>query len=120
MRNGEAKLQHEVVTWLREAMPDAITYAVLNDGLFSKSEAAKRNWMGLAPGLPDVGIAWKGQAFFIELKLPGRTLSDDQQAMMARLRATGVRCGTARSLAEAQALIAAWGMPIRVLVENAA
>ncbi len=92
MRNAEASLQATIVQWLRASVPEAVTFANLNDGLYSKREASKRRWMGLLAGIPDVGIAYRGRAYFLEVKPPGRGLSEEQKTVFARLQGTGVGC----------------------------
>lgn len=109
MRNREASLQADVVAWMRDAIPEAVTFAILNDGLFSKREAAKRKWMGLLPGIPDIGIAYRSQAFFMEVKLPGARPSDEQNGVFARLEATSVRYAVVTSLDDARAALRGWG-----------
>ena len=116
--NREARIQAEIVWWLREAVPDAIVYAVPNDGLFSKREAARRRWIGVLAGIPDVAIIdGQGRPAFLEVKAPGRYPEPEQRACLQRLSAAGVRCAVARSLDEAKAIAARWGL---VDLENAA
>ena len=109
--NREARIQAAVVAWLREAAPDAIVFAVSNDGLYSKSEASRRLWIGVLAGVPDIAVVYAmGQPAFIEVKPPGAYPSPEQRAVMERLTATGVRCAVVRSLEDAQAIASQWGL----------
>jgi hypothetical protein len=111
MRNGEAGIQASVVCWLRQAAPDAITFSVLNDGLYSKSDAAKRRWMGLLAGVPDLCVIDRGgRAFFLEIKQPGGKPSEIQQEVMTRLDRLGSLTAVVCSLEEAQRTLAGWGV----------
>lgn len=117
MRNREASIQADIVARIRKLVPDAVVYAILNDGLFSKSECAKRRWMGLLPGIPDVGIAYRGRSFFLEVKPPGRGLSEEQEDVFAKLQSIGVRCAVVRSADEALTVLVEWGIEIREEVD---
>ena len=93
-RNAEARIQAEIVAMIRTSIEGCVAYAILNDGLFSKSEAAKRKWMGLLPGSPDVGMVLpNGQAAFLEVKAPGGRLSPEQVQTIARLEDAGSASG---------------------------
>ena len=109
--NREARIQAAVVAWLREAAPDAIIFAVPNDGHYSKSEASRRRWIGVLAGIPDVAVIdATGRPAFFEVKAAGEYPRPEQRAVIEQLTALGVRCAVVRSLEEAQAVAEQWGL----------
>jgi hypothetical protein len=67
--NREARLQAEIVAWLREAPPNSLVFEVWNGGdLITKSEAAKRRWMGVLAGVADVVVIAPRKILFLEIK----------------------------------------------------
>jgi hypothetical protein len=90
--------------------------------------AAKLARMGLKRGWPDVLIL-HGQVYGLELKRRGGRLSRTrlvrtrrgglrevagQEEVFPRLEAAGMTIGVCRSVDEVLALLAAWGVPLRV------
>jgi hypothetical protein len=90
--------------------------------------AAKLARMGLKRGWPDVLIL-NGQIYGLELKRRGGRLSRTrlvrtrrgglrelagQEEVFPRLEAAGMTIGVCRSVDEVLALLAAWGVPLRV------
>ena len=113
--NREARIQAAIVWWLREAAPDAITFAVPNDGHYSKSEASRRRWIGVLAGIPDVAVIdATGRPAFFEVKAAGEYPRPEQRAVIEQLTALGVRCGVVRTLEEAQTLARKWGIVAEV------
>ena len=109
MRNAEAQIQAEIVRFIRASAPDAIVFSVQNDGLFTKSECAKRKWTGVLPGVPDlILLAPGGRCFGIEVKRPGGVVSQEQRAMMGQMATLGVPVAVVHSLAEARNALSAW------------
>ena len=109
MRNAEAQIQASIVHWIRAAAPDCIVFAVPNDGLFTKSECAKRKWTGVLPGVPDlIVMAPGGRTFGLECKRPGGVVSYEQRQMFFRMAALGVPVAVVHNVQEAQNALAAW------------
>ena len=78
-------------------------------------EGQRRRARGCIAGVPDMQLAWPmGQVTMLELKAPNGTVSPDQRAMHARLRAAGVEVGICRSLDEVLAFLRRQGVPMRV------
>jgi hypothetical protein len=109
-RNAEARRQADIVRWIRANARGVIAFAVLNDGLYSKSEAAKRKWLGLHPGIPDLAIVHPQGVAFLEIKNIGQTATTEQRAVMDMLESLGARCAVVRTLEEAQQALLAWGV----------
>ena len=109
--NREARIQASIVAWLRDEAPNAIVYAVPNDGHFDKSQAARRKWIGVLAGIPDLAVIdAAGCPAFLEVKAPGEYPKPEQRAVIEQLTAKGVRCAVVRSLEDAQALALQWGL----------
>lgn len=68
---------------------------------------------GTKKGTSDVLIVWKGIAHFIELKVKGGVVSDDQIDTAIDITDAGGKCGVAWNLAEVEAHITRWGLPAR-------
>jgi hypothetical protein len=111
MRNDEAKIQADIVRWARDAAPHAVIFAVPNDGFFPKPVAAKRKWMGVLAGVPDLCVIDRGgRARFLEVKQPGEKPTDSQEAIIAKLADLEAGCAVVTSIEEAENALAAWGV----------
>lgn len=111
MGNLEARVQAQIVAWAREAAPHAVVFAVPNDGWYSKSEAAKRKWVGVLAGVPDLCIIDRGgRALFLEVKQGKGQPSEAQVAVIAKLEGLQARAAVVTSMEEAQRALTAWGV----------
>lgn len=81
-------------------------------GIFLKS-------MGLVPGFCDLLFVHRGVAFGMELKAGKETLSETQRDTHAALGRAGMDVRVVRSLDEAMAALAAFGIPTRIVHEQA-
>ena len=96
---AEEQLQRAVAQYLDLVLPkDAVWFHVPNGGGRSKAEAGAFKAIGVKAGVPDIYILHRGRSLFIELKLPGRSLSWAQLQMSDRLADAGAKFGLARSL----------------------
>jgi len=66
--------------------------------------------MGMTPGMPDMGLAYQGRAYFLEVKRPGQTLTGSQPFVIARLRECGCLVEVVHSLDEALYWLTEWGI----------
>ena len=76
-------------------------------------EGARRKARGVIAGVPDMTFHWPSGMLYVELKVPGRTPSDEQHRLHKRLRDIGVSVAVATSLHELLALLRAAGCPLR-------
>lgn len=108
---SETAFQKTVVEHLRHALhPDVAWHHSPNEGRHKVQYRVKQKAMGMCPGWPDLEFMFKGQAFFIELKLPGETLSENQivcHRMLADSRCPVVTCF---SLDEVIGRLKAWDL----------
>jgi hypothetical protein len=104
----------EILRWTMK--PEVIWHHVPNGELRDKDVAAKLKAMGVKPGVADLEFFWKSFAenqpriLFLELKLPGRTLSEPQVAFCVKAKAIGAEYLVATSVDEALALLKARGL----------
>ena len=81
-----------------------------NEGRHKVQYRVKQKAMGMCPGWPDLEFMFKGQAFFIELKLPGQTLSENQIACHHWLSDARCPVVTCFSLDEVIGRLKAWDL----------
>lgn len=118
----EGPIHRSILSYLGLALPDAIVMHSPNEqsmSAFDPKAAAisrgKAKGLGMVSGWPDLQVMLPGgQVFFIEVKAPKGLLSETQKAVHSRLRAAGYAVGVARSIADAQELLAAWGVKTKV------
>ena len=119
----ERDLQRTLIRWLRAALPlGAFAFAIPNE---QRGDAvsdvqrmrfgAARKASGVVSGMPDVGLVLHGgRVAWLELKAPKGRTSDMQDGLHARLDALGHQVAVIRSIDEAEAVLRAWGVPLRV------
>lgn len=116
--NAEQKFQIALTRDLRKILPSPECFMTafpaggggLMRGMFLKS-------MGLVPGFPDVLLIHRGVAFGLELKAGKEAISETQRATHAALARAGMDVRVVRSLDEAMAALAAFGIPTRMVGE---
>lgn len=114
-RNAESHLQASIVAYLRAVLPGWQVYAVFNGGdLTSKAEAAKRKWVGLKAGIPDVKIEGPdGFCGRMEIKTKAGSLSSAQRDYRDWCKDNGHHWALVRSIDDAREALRAWGIQSR-------
>ena len=103
-----------MLAWIRRAAPQCLVFHVPNGGLRNRFTAARLKGLGTLAGVSDLIVLATEGAFFIEIKPPkGGTLSPEQKAFRDAVRALGFKWAMARSIDDARAAFAAWGIPTR-------
>jgi hypothetical protein len=98
-------------------VPGAVAFAVGNGGKRHPKVAKAMKEEGVTPGVPDIFIIHRRQAYFLEMKKPrGGRVSKEQKAMMARLVAAGAICAVAQGLDQAIKQLEAWGLLVPAVV----
>jgi hypothetical protein len=122
VKNGRRELEsHQIQIPLVEILrwtikPEVVWHHVPNGELRDKDVAAKLKAMGVKPGSADLEFFWKSLAenqpriLFLELKLPGRTLSESQVAFCVKAKAIGAEYLVATSVDEALAILKERGL----------
>lgn len=110
VKSSETALHMAVARFINLAWPRELPWTHFPAGeLRSKAAGGKLKAMGLKPGWPDfIFVMPNGQLAGLELKVGTNDLSDEQIDVRQRLIAC--RCGyaTARSVEEAEAVLARW------------
>jgi predicted RecB family endonuclease len=108
--NREARLQAEIVAWLRSTLPNFVVFAIWNGGdLISKVQAAKRKWLGVLAGVADVVVVAPGKTLFVEIKA-GSSVSPAQREFGVRVNALGHHWIVARSIDDVRRALTAVGI----------
>jgi hypothetical protein len=116
-RHEEDSLQRSVIQYLEHALGSrGVAYAIPNGGKRSKKEAARMKGLGVAAGMPDVGICYEGRALFIELKAARGVVSAAQRSMIPRLHYAGGVVMVCRSLPEVEAQLREAAVRLRASV----
>ena len=107
----EDDLQKTVVKWLLlQLSPGVVFHHSPNEGKRHVNFKVKLKAMGMRAGWPDLEFMIGGLAFFIEMKLIGKKLNDNQIETHRVLRAAGCPVATCHSLDEVIGTVRAWGL----------
>lgn len=108
---SEDALHRAVVANLQQRLAPGVSwYHPANGGHRDRVTAARLKGLGVRAGTPDLALVVQGRAHFLELKrAKGGSVSAEQRAMLAELRAAGAVVAIARGLTEALHTLEAWG-----------
>jgi hypothetical protein len=113
----EAELQRAVHRYLLLALPhDALHFAIPNGLMRSRKAAARAKGEGVAAGVCDLCVIYRGCALFIELKAAAGRMSLAQRAMHKRLIHCGAEVMLCRSVDDVERSLRDAGMPLRASV----
>lgn len=100
-RGKESELQASCIKWLKLQCPELVCVHVPNGGMMNKAFRMKLGRMGCISGFPDVMI-FKATSLplFVELKVYGGSLSDNQKKVHEKLRGLGYTVDVAWNLEE--------------------
>ena len=108
---AEYELHKNVVEWLLWQKPDCVWFHPYNGAYMSKATAGKGKALGVLPGVADlVFVLPGGRVGFIELKAPGRKLSDNQIAFVGAVVRLDAFYVMACSIEDVQRTLKAWGV----------
>lgn len=114
-RDLESPIQRAILEAIWAAFPDVLAYSIPNGGyILDPRTVAKLKWLGLLPGMPDLGLLWTRGHGFIETKSERGVLSDDQKSVHAILRAKGHNVEVCRSADDAIRVLTGWSIPSRI------
>lgn len=92
------------------AAPGVVYYHPANGEARSAIIGAKLKRMGVIPGVADIALVLPGgRSAFLEVKASDGRQSPEQRAFEASVTASGALYGVARSIDEAQGILAGWG-----------
>lgn len=118
--NAEQRFQVQLIRDLRRILPSPecfLTHFPSGGGGAMRGSFLKS--MGLIPGFPDILLIYRGVAFGLELKAGKNGLEETQRDTHAALGRAGMDVRVVRSLDEAIAALAAFGIPTRIVHEQA-
>ena len=102
-----------VVEYLRLALRrDVVFHHSPNEGKHKVQYRVKQKKLGVRTGWPDLEFMFKGQGFFIELKLPDKKLSANQLECHRLLSDARCRVVECFSLDEVIKLLGIWGLTL--------
>lgn len=87
---SEEALQADCYTWAHNTYPEIrglLCYNLNNSA--NKRSAAINKAMGLQPGRSDMVLYWKGKAYMIEFKLPGKKQQPKQKDWERKIKEHG-------------------------------
>ena len=106
---NENQIQRSVIAHLKaRASPGVFAFHVPNGGYRKPVEAAILKGLGVVSGTPDIFAIKAGHTFALELKTETGKLSDNQHAVLARLKECGATCAVAFGLDAALRQLEAW------------
>lgn len=107
-------LQMQIARFLKIAAPGLMWWHVPNGGYRNPREAKKLKDMGVLPGVADLCFLLPGGlSGFIELKVGKNPQTQSQKDFALAAIANGAAYAVCRSLAEVDATLRAWGVPMR-------
>lgn len=114
-RHDEDDLQRAVIRFLDQALgQDGLAFAIPNGGKRHRREAARMKGLGVKPGIPDIGVLYRGgRTLFVELKAPRGVVSDAQRDMARRLTYLGYDIVTCKSLECVECALRELGVPLK-------
>lgn len=116
-RHLEDDLQRSFVKLARWTLPeDAMLIAVPNGGQRHSKAAARLVGLGVTAGVPDLLLWHQGRTLGIEVKLPGTYPSAVQRQIHAKMQRCQIATVVVRSLAEFEAAVCSFGVPLRATV----
>ena len=117
-KNPERELHYAVAGYLSLALTDESFFTTIGHGVYGgearQIRGAMQRRVGQKPGVPDVMVVNKGQAYFLELKSLRGSLTDAQKDTMKKLSAAGSSVAVCRSVDEVAAYLNLWSVPTRI------
>ena len=86
MKHNEDNLQAACVKWFRLQYPDYLIYAVPKGGFRNVIEAARMKRCGVTAGVPDLTVVLPNETVWIELKVKGGRVSNNQNQIISKLQ----------------------------------
>lgn len=113
-QNPEDQVHRAVLTWIRKVAPQCLAFHPANGGSRHRLEAIKLKTLGVVAGVPDLIVfAPGGRAFCLEVKAEKGTLQPTQKAFARQMEDLGIGWALVRSVDDARAAFASWGIATR-------
>lgn len=119
MTEPEHQIQRAIAQLLDLALPDdCIWFAVPNGEKRDRVTAARLVGQGVKPGVPDIILVSRGQAYGLEVKTSSGRLSDAQVAFHGAAKSAGMPCLVVRSVDEVERVLRAARIPLKARSTN--
>lgn len=107
----EARMQARLWEYMQAYLKKgAVAFAVPNGGKRLAREAVSFKRQGVVAGIPDMQIVFGGMVYFLELKIPGGRVSEDQAMQLSRLQMAGARVAVVHGFDQAVAQLRQWAL----------
>ncbi len=113
MARPEDIVQRAILDYLAVAAPDVFAYAIPNAARRTPGGRAGNAVPGLCPGMPDLGLVWRGKPYFIEVKAGKGRVSDEQLRTAQLLRRAGAAVTFCWSIDDVRHALSTWGISTR-------
>lgn len=111
---SEEQIHRQVVAWMKAVRtPQWFFWHSANGGYRTKAEAGVFKALGVIPGVPDIGIIWRGRSLWIELKSEKGKLTPVQRDCHDAIILAGGCVAVCRSLQEVRDMFKVWGIETR-------
>jgi hypothetical protein len=111
---AETRLHIDIAGWLDKWLTDDVWFTTFPAGGGGYDRGKILRQMKLRPGVPDIfPILYRWFVFGMEIKAGKNDPTDTQLECHAILQQRGVYIDVVRSLDDAKAAVAKWGLPIR-------
>lgn len=118
---SEWAAQNTDAAFLRVALPvDAYWTAIDGGRATGRTIGAMRKRRGIKAGIPDFLIVWRGITLWIERKVRGRSVSDDQVITHKMLRENGHIIAVAYHTEDVERALLDAGIPLRATLSDIA
>lgn len=108
----EQSLQRGVVTLLSVALGGVAWFSHFPSGGGGEMRGKILKGMGLKPGVPDILIIDGGRCYWLELKAPKGTITDNQKQCHAALGRAGCGIAIIRSIDDVLPALKKWGVAL--------
>jgi hypothetical protein len=110
----ESAIQGAIVDFLRAVLPKTYRCMAIPNGSRRTANGRAANAVpGLTPGVLDLMLVSAGRLWFIEVKGPKGTLTDEQEEFTSWCAATGTPYCVARSVDDVRFALNHWNIPTR-------
>jgi len=113
-RDIEGPIHKGILEYVQLLLPSAVIHHSPNEVDMAGKEVAKAiakaRFLGTRKGWPDLEFILDGRAYFLEVKVPGNGLSEDQAQVFDELRLQGCKCALVSSLQDVYKALVLWGL----------
>ena len=109
-KDREGPIQCQIVTYLRNVLPDSNIVTAIENKVYSAKEGSRRKAQGQVAGMPDIMVLTYLGPLFFEVKAEGGRVQPVQKALHDRLRNLGYRIAVVRSVQDVRECLSEWAI----------